>query len=177
MAGEDGNAVIRKGLSIVVLAAGLAALAVGVAALWQRAGTGDEPAAEAVPPAGGAVHIDAGDAGLVALGRKVYAANCATCHGAGLEGEPDWRERKEDGTLPAPPHDESGHTWHHPDGMLFTITRSGGQAVAPAGFASGMPGFAGALTDREISASIAFIKSRWPREIRRRQQQITRQSQ
>ena len=78
--------------------------------------------------------------------------------------------------MPAPPHDESGHTWHHPDGMLFAITRSGGQAVAPAGYESGMPGFAGALTDREITASIAFIKSHWPPEIRQRQAQITRQA-
>lgn len=168
---------------MVILAVGLVALAIAVLALWRYAGTGGGPAAgDAVAtrpglPAGEAVHIDAGDAELVVLGRKIYAANCAACHGAERQGEPNWRKRKKDGTLPAPPHDETGHTWHHPDGMLFAITRSGGQVVAPAGYESGMPGFAGILTDREISASIAFIKSYWPPNIRRRQEQITRQSQ
>ncbi|MDH3231089.1 MAG: c-type cytochrome [Alphaproteobacteria bacterium] len=170
MVDEDGKAGVRKSLPIGFLAAGFVALALAALALWWYAGAGEEPAAAAV-------RIDSGDAELVALGGAVYAAHCAACHGAGREGEPDWRERKKDGTLPAPPHDETGHTWHHPDGMLFTITRSGGQAVAPAGYVSAMPGFAGILTDREISASIAFIESHWPLEIRRRQEQITRRSQ
>ena len=163
MADEEGRTGMRRKFLGAILAVGVLALGVAALALWRYAGE--------------AVRIDPGDAGLVALGRKVYAAHCAACHGADREGEPDWRMRKDDGTLPAPPHDESGHTWHHPDGMLFAITRSGGQAVAPAGYESGMPGFAGTLTDREISASIAFIKAHWPAEIRRRQEQITRQLQ
>ena len=137
--------------------------------LWWYVGVNEGPAGEAL-------QIDTGDAGLVALGRTVYAAHCAACHGAELEGEPDWRGRREDGSMPAPPHDDSGHTWHHPDGMLFGITRSGGQSVAPPGYTSGMPGFAGTLSDREIAASLAFIKSRWSPEIRRRQTSISRQS-
>lgn len=31
------------------------------------------------------------DAGAVALGQSVYAANCATCHGQRGEGQPDWQ--------------------------------------------------------------------------------------
>ena len=65
------------------------------------------------------------DAEVVALGETVYAAQCAACHGASLEGQPNWRERGADGRLPAPPHDATGHTWHHPDAVLFELTKHG----------------------------------------------------
>ena len=31
--------------------------------------------------------------------------------------------------LPAPPHNETGHTWHHPDEMLFAITKYGREGL------------------------------------------------
>ena len=37
----------------------------------------------------------------LALGRGVYQAHCATCHGADLEGQPNWRKRGADGLMPA----------------------------------------------------------------------------
>lgn len=117
---------------------------------------------------------DAGDPKLVAEGRAVYAKRCAECHGAKLEGQPNWRARNPDGTFPAPPHDPSGHTWHHPDRVLFAITKDGGQRHAPEGFKSGMPPFAGTLSDREIRAALAYIKSTWPDDIRRKQASIDR---
>jgi mono/diheme cytochrome c family protein len=158
---------LRRGRRIALAAAGLGVLAAGVLALWWFAGAGSTV---------GTGDIDVGDSRLVALGRDVYAAHCAACHGAELEGESGWRTRKPDGTLPAPPHDETGHTWHHGDALLFEITKLGGQAMGPPGYASGMPGFADILTDREIAASLAFIKSRWPDKIRRRQDKISRSS-
>ena len=115
---------------------------------------------------------DANDPELVSLGQQVYAEQCAACHGSRLEGQPNWRQRLPTGELPAPPHDENGHTWHHPDGLLFELTKRGGQASAPAGFKSNMPSFADVLSDREIWASLAFIKSRWPKAIRDRQNYI-----
>lgn len=127
-------------------------------------------------PAGGAVGADPNDPVLVAAGQAVYAAQCAACHGAKLEGQPNWKTPNADGSLPAPPHDASGHTWHHPDAVLFRITRLGGQAVAPPGFASGMPAFGDTLNDREISAVLAFIKSTWPGNIRARQEAIDRRA-
>src|SRR5262245_3752214 len=69
--------------------------------------------------------IDPADQAQVAQGQAVYAAQCARCHGANLEGQPNWRERQANGHLLAPPHDESGHTWHHPDSDLFGITKHG----------------------------------------------------
>lgn len=120
--------------------------------------------------------IDAGDADLVIEGRKVYEANCAECHGYGLKGQPNWQQRGPDGLLPAPPHDETGHTWHHPDAVLFATVKLGGQVFMPVGVKSGMPAYRDVLTDRQIEASLAYIKSRWPSDIRRRQEMRNMQS-
>ncbi len=105
---------------------------------------------------------------MVARGQTVYNENCADCHGKNLEGQPNWRVKTADGVLPAPPHDATGHTWHHADQLLFAITKLGGQASAPAGFVSAMPGFADSLSDDDILATLAYIKSRWPQDIRKR---------
>ncbi|MGH7186411.1 MAG: c-type cytochrome [Pseudomonadota bacterium] len=110
----------------------------------------------------------------VTVGGRVYAERCASCHGANLEGQPNWRERKPDGKLPAPPHDASGHTWHHPDQALIGITRDGLALYAPPGYQSDMPAFVGVLSDEEIAAVVAYIRSAWPEEIRNRQAAITR---
>jgi mono/diheme cytochrome c family protein len=105
---------------------------------------------------------DPGDAGRVALGERVYAQHCASCHGAKLEGQPHWRSRLPNGRLPAPPHDDTGHTWHHADALLFAITKQGlVPPYAPAGYESDMPAFGRTLSDDEIWATLAFIKSRW----------------
>jgi mono/diheme cytochrome c family protein len=119
---------------------------------------------------------DPNDVAQVAHGRAVYAAQCASCHGADLEGQPDWRQRLPNGRLPAPPHDASGHTWHHPDKVLFEITRDGIAAHAPKGYESDMPAFAPKLSDGEIWAVLAYIKSRWPAEIRERQARLSQQA-
>jgi mono/diheme cytochrome c family protein len=121
---------------------------------------------------------DPRDAARVALGAKVYAQQCAACHGARLEGQPDWRQRKADGRLPAPPHDESGHTWHHPDSVLFAITKNGlVPPYAPPGYASDMPAYAGILKDEEVWAVLAYIKSHWKsREVAEARAQLSRQA-
>lgn len=105
---------------------------------------------------------NAGDPATIALGGKVYVQNCAACHGAKLEGQPDWRRRLPNGRLPAPPHDESGHTWHHTDAVLFAITKNGlVPPYAPKDYESDMPAFAGKLSDEQIWAVLAYIKSHW----------------
>lgn len=107
------------------------------------------------------------DADAMALGQSVYAANCATCHGQRGEGQPDWQSRRADGSLPAPPHDSSGHTWHHPDAVLIEIITIGGQAAyGRPGLISGMPAFGDQLTVDEITAVLAYIKSLWGDEER-----------
>jgi mono/diheme cytochrome c family protein len=123
-----------------------------------------------------AVAIDYRNADTVALGKEVYIQQCASCHGPGLEGQPNWRERRADGRLPAPPHDESGHTWHHSDQQLFELTKYGTAAFVGGSFESDMQGYEDDLTDREILAVLAFIKSSWPKEIRERHDQLNQRA-
>lgn len=101
----------------------------------------------------------------VSAGQLVYNNACTSCHGAALEGQPNWQKRSSTGYLPAPPHDETGHTWHHPDQMLFEFTKYGPQRFAGADYKSTMPAYEGKLTDQEIWNVLAFIKSQWPAEI------------
>lgn len=108
----------------------------------------------------------------IARGRVLYDQTCASCHGANLEGQPDWKQRLDNGKMPAPPHDASGHTWHHSDSQLFTITKWGLGAVVE-GYDSDMPAFDGILTDEEIRAVLGFIKSTWPARERRYQDDIS----
>jgi mono/diheme cytochrome c family protein len=117
------------------------------------AGCGEPP----VPPS----RMDPADPARVALGAKIYAQHCAACHGAKLEGQPNWRQRLSNGRMPAPPHDEEGHTWHHPDDVLFGITKRGLKDYAPPGYESDMPAFGGVLSDDEIWAVLALIASHW----------------
>ena len=114
------------------------------------------------PAAGDDARADPRDAARVALGAKLYARHCAACHGTRLEGQAGWRIRLPNGRMPAPPHDESGHTWHHADEVLFSITKHGLlPPYAPRDYQSDMPGFAGTLSDDEIWAALAYIKSHW----------------
>ena len=115
--------------------------------------------------------IDPDNVAQIAMGRQIYGEHCARCHGANLEGEPNWQQRKPSGRLPAPPHDASGHTWHHPNRQLFEITKKGMSAVVP-GYQSDMPAFEKALTDEEIAAVLAFIENSWPPDIRGHQQAL-----
>ena len=52
-----------------------------------------------------------------------YQEYCASCHGVNLEGQANWRSRNQDGTLPAPPHDETGHTWHRVENSHLPFRR------------------------------------------------------
>lgn len=120
--------------------------------------------------------IDPEDEDQVALGQTVYAAHCASCHGDELQGQPDWQTPRPDGRLPAPPHDETGHTWQHGDEALFGMTKHGPGPDTPEGHRSDMPAFEGKLTDDEIRAVLAYIKSSWPERIRFLQEKATSQA-
>ncbi len=116
------------------------------------------------------------DAKLVATGQDIYADQCAACHGARLEGQPNWRTRGEDGLLPAPPHDATGHTWHHDDETLFTLTKFGLAGLMENAPATGMPVYEGVLSDGEIIAVLSFIKSTWPDDLREYHDELNAQS-
>jgi len=137
--------------------------AVYVAAIFALAACGDAPKA------------DPENAAQVAQGLRVYTANCASCHGVKLEGQPNWRDRLATGRLPAPPHDPSGHTWHHSDALLFSMTKNGMEPHAPPNYNSDMPAFGDRLSDADIWAVLAYIKSTWPEETREAQAAVMRE--
>lgn len=86
--------------------------------------------------------------------------------------------RDAEGFLPAPPHDETGHTWHHPDKLLFDITKLGVAVAARLeGYQTRMPAFEGVLTDEEIVAVLSFIKAQWPERVRERYDEMNRRFQ
>ena len=105
-------------------------------------------------------------------GKLVYAENCASCHGVALEGQANWRQRDPDGYLPAPPHDETGHTWHHSDSYLFLMTKYGIEKMIGRKYPNNMPAYKDKLTDEEIIAALSYIKSTWPSRIQRQHDQI-----
>jgi mono/diheme cytochrome c family protein len=78
--------------------------------------------------------------------------------------------------MPAPPHDKSGHTWHHSDGALAGVTKLGLKPFAGDNYESDMPVFGTILSDEEIHAILTYIKSTWPERERAYQEQITQQS-
>ena len=104
----------------------------------------------------------------VASGKVLYEDNCASCHGADLEGQPDWQIPDQDGFMPAPPHDKTGHTWHHPDSQLLEIIAKGGTL-----YDGTMPGFEDELSIDERAAILIFIKSTWQSDSREYQWWLT----
>ena len=144
----------QPNLGIGIIAAAAVTLAVVLAALWLF-----------VWDSGGPDDADATSPDLVERGAALYQQHCASCHGANLEGQPNWRERDADGMLPAPPHDVTGHTWHHSDALLFDVTKLGSTAVVGSDYMSNMPGFAETLSDSDIWAILSYIKSTWPPDI------------
>ena len=117
--------------------------------------------------------LKADDLKVVAAGELVYQAQCAVCHGAQLEGQPDWRQRDKAGMLAAPPHDASGHTWHHADDLLFEITKYGPAVVInDPSYQSNMPVYDKVLSDEDIIAVLSYIKNSWPEEQRGWQEEV-----
>ncbi|MGR3626056.1 MAG: c-type cytochrome [Limimaricola sp.] len=139
----------RRGTAALLAGAGAALLGAGAPALW--------------PLASGAAED----------GRQLYLDNCAACHGADLEGQPDWRSPLPSGRLPAPPHDASGHTWHHPDRVLREIILKGTAAMVGGGYESDMPGFEGVLDESEVEAILDYLKSQWPERERSHQGRVS----
>ena len=101
----------------------------------------------------GAQRIDAG--------RRIYAAQCATCHGARAQGQPTWDRPDAAGELPAPPHDRSGHTWKHSDAMLYRIVKDGWRDPYNKTQRLTMPGFGETLRPQEIRDVLAYLKTLW----------------
>ena len=113
------------------------------------------------------------DAAAISAGKQIYGEQCASCHGDNLEGQPNWKVAGEDGRMPAPPHDATGHSWHHADTQLFLITKFGTEALVGGTYKSDMKGFGGILSDKQILEVLAYIKSTWPKRVADRHTEIS----
>jgi len=91
----------------------------------------------------------------VAEGARLFAANCASCHGAEGQGHAQWRIKKADGNFHPPPLNGSGHTWHHKQEWLIAFVKNG----SPVGT---MPAWKDKLTLHQIESILAWAQSRWP---------------
>jgi len=105
----------------------------------------------------------------VAHGEALYDRYCAKCHGVNLEGAPNWKQPRADGSFPPPPHDGSGHTWHHSDALLLSIVANGGDPA----YNSNMPAFQDRLTPEDVAAVLEFLKSKWGKDEREFQWWVT----
>jgi mono/diheme cytochrome c family protein len=124
-----------------------------------------QPGSEvAVPP------LPALNPDLIALGADLYSANCAVCHAPDLRGDPDWTRPADDGGFRPPPHDSTGHTWHHDDDLLIQIVLTGYGFEEPQ---SRMPTFGDKLSRDEVVAILEYIKSYWGKEEREFQWMVT----
>ncbi len=130
----------------------------------------------------GAANLSSGRAGdtlptlapaEIRLGKTVYEQQCASCHGVNLEGQPDWKVQNEDGSFRAPPHDASGHTWHHGDQTLLDAVRLGGARLQPMNVVSAMPAYGELLSEEEMTAVLVYIKSTWPGDLQLYQWEAT----
>ena len=115
------------------------------------------------------------DTEQIAQGQQIYAQSCASCHGVTGEGQfPDAPNQPDaTGRIGAPPHNGNGHTWHHGDEMLIRYTREGGISLTDSVNFYPMPAFGDQLSEDEILAVLAYIKTMWNDEQRTRQQQAT----
>ena len=96
----------------------------------------------------------------VTRGGKIFKNNCASCHGAQAQGEPDWRQTRADGLNPAPPLNGTGHAWHHPKKMLMQTIKYG----TPGGKGRMQP-WKDKLNDQDIEDITAWFISKWPQQI------------
>ncbi len=101
----------------------------------------------------------------VTAGQNLYAQHCVSCHGTNLQGQPDWKKPLANGKYPAPPHDNSGHTWHHNDRVLSAIILNGGDGKGDMSHGD-MPVYKDKLTEIQVHQILSFLKSRWGQQQR-----------
>ena len=115
------------------------------------------PTATPIARAEGAIAPEA----LLTRGAELYVANCRACHG-------DQRGKRRRG---ASPHNEDGHTWHHPDAQLKEWVLNGKSGLGL------MPRFKGTLTESDVDIILVYIKTWWTEEQRQSQADISRRYQ
>ena len=161
---ETQSKTARGALFSALLAVGLGLAACSSAA--SPATTFSPSATQEVSPT---ISLEQGSNQFIARGAQLYAASCQVCHG-----DQDGRGV----TSGASTHNQTGHTWHHPDAQLKDWILNGK-------FPGAMPSFTGVLTEEEVDTILSHIKSWWTLDqlesqadiSRRYQEALERQSQ
>ena len=100
-------------------------------------------------------------ADTVGRGSELYVVNCQMCHG----------DQQGQGGIGAPPHNQGGHTWHHPDAQLEDWVMNGKLGLGQ------MPRFEKKLTDSEIDQILTYIKTWWSEDQREAQADVSQRYQ
>lgn len=137
----------------------LATAVVAVAALLRPAT--EEPAPALVQEAVPVAAVAAVEHERLAQGKSLYQQYCAACHGALVSAGDSWRRLADRDQLPAPPHDDRGQTWQHPHWQLMEMIRGGVAPFEPEGWAADMPAFEDELSEEQVLAVLAYIRSHW----------------
>lgn len=108
------------------------------------------------------------------LAQQNYNKWCAHCHGWAGDGQPQTtiENAEQRGYHTVPRHDSQGHTWQHPNQILFETIKYGVQA--PTNLYPMSP-FAEQLSDDEIFGIIEYIKHWWTDDQRQHQSDLTAQ--
>jgi len=97
------------------------------------------------------------DEKVLQAGKKIFAENCAQCHGQNAEGAPRWQKRNDDGTFPPPPLNGTGHAWHHSTQVLTDMILNGSKPGE-----GNMPAWKDKLSKEDVTAVIQWFQSLWP---------------
>ena len=104
------------------------------------------------PPASSTLPSSEGSL-LISLGKTVYDARCATCHGALGEGKPPhW---------PPLAGNQSIQMESAVNPIRMVLNGGYPPATEPAPRPYGMPPFAGLLSDNEVAAVVSYIRTAW----------------
>ena len=92
------------------------------------------------------------DAASIAVGKKLYTAQCASCHGESGKGD-----GKAGVTLNPKPSDLTDGTWKHgtTDGEIFTLIRDGAAKTS-------MRGYGGRMTAQELWSVVNYVRTLGP---------------
>jgi len=93
------------------------------------------------------------NAASVAAGRKLYDAQCASCHGAAGKGD-----GKGGAQLKPAPSDFTDASWKHgsSDGEIFTLIREGAKQT-------GMRGYGGRVAPQDIWHLVNYLRTLGPK--------------
>ncbi len=145
---------IKSMLAILLIATGLAACS-------KKEDDAPVSPAASTPPAAGKDSVRPFSAESIARGAAVFQQRCAECHGPGGQGHPDWRPKRDDKLVVAPPLNGSGPAARRKKAELKKIITEG---VSLGGIPV-MPKWNGRLNESDIDDVITWFQALWPPEV------------